>query len=81
MSLVAGFGCNAGSSLLVRYMAPIFMMGSPIAAQIPAISSSIMGLGNKKYAMQEKSGMVKPTICIKVFLVVTFSKTRPIEIK
>ena len=81
MILVASFGCNAGSSLLVRYKAPIFMMGSPIAAQMPAISSSIMGLGKMKYAMQEKSGMAKATICIKVFLVVTFSKTRPMEIK
>jgi len=55
-----GFGCNACSSLFVRYMAPIFMTGNPIAAQMPAMSNRVMGLGNKKYAMQEKSGIIKP---------------------
>ena len=36
------------------------MTGNPIAAQMPAMSIRLLVLGNKNYAMQEKSGIIKP---------------------
>ena len=48
MILVAGLGCNSLFSLLVKYKAPIFIIGRPNAAQIPAINKSVIGLGSKK---------------------------------
>ena len=46
--LVTGLGCNSMLNLLVRYIAPIFIIGSPSAAQIPAINNRVIGLGSKK---------------------------------
>ena len=48
MILVIGFGCNSRLNLLVRYRAPILIIGNPSAAQIPAINKSVIGFGNKK---------------------------------
>jgi hypothetical protein len=46
--LVVVLGCNSFGSLLVRYNAPIFIIGSPNAAHIPAINKSVIGFGSKK---------------------------------
>ena len=48
MILVIGLGWISKLSLLVRYIAPILIIGSPSAAQIPAINKRVIGLGSKK---------------------------------
>ena len=48
LKLVITFGCRAGSNLFTRYRAPILTIGSPIAAQIPAMRSKVIGFGNIK---------------------------------
>ena len=78
---VTGLGCNSMLNLLVRYIAPIFIIGSPSAAQIPAINNRVIGLGSKKYAMQENKGTTNAIILIKCLRVFFCSSTNPIEIK
>ena len=46
--IVVSFGCKGGSNLLIKYSAPIFTIGKPNAAQIPAISSKVNGFGRIK---------------------------------
>lgn len=50
-------GWNSLSSLFIRYSAPIFTIGNPRAAQMPAIINNKTGLGRMKYAMQENAGI------------------------
>ena len=46
--LVINFGCKFSLNLLVKYKAPMLMMGRPNAAQMPAINKRVIGLGSKK---------------------------------
>ena len=48
MILVIDLGCKSLFNLPVKYKAPIFIIGSPSAAQIPAINKRVIGLGSKK---------------------------------
>ena len=81
MVLVIGLGCSSLLSLLVKYNAPILIIGRPSAAQIPAISKRVIGFGNKKYAMDENNGITNAIILIKCVRVFSFSTTKPIEMR
>ena len=45
---VVDLGCKPSLNLLVKYKAPMLMIGRPNAAQMPAISKRVIGLGSKK---------------------------------
>ena len=81
MVLVIALGLNSSLNLLVKYKAPILIIGSPSAAQIPAINRRVIGFGSKKYAMDENNGMTNAIILIKCARVFSFSATKPIEIR